>query len=172
MLWGVPSFLLGAATCVVFQGLDFAPTAISNRLVDVGIAFCALPLPLGAFFCAVRAVRWLLLAAWPASLGIFASEREMTFRLGPFGTKAFDARRLLIRYPSELPEDDHGGFERFLPVEEQFATLLPVITHPDSAEPLNLLILRVAGADEATLACHLRPAIARWRGEESTPTDT
>jgi len=163
VIWLVPAAILCVSVVSLYRGLHFVPSGISNRSVDYAVALIGLPFCAIALWTAWNAVRWLLLAAWPARLGIFASERQLILRLGPFGTRVFDAGRLDIRYPYECAGDDDGGFEAFLPEEQQQATLLPRIAHPDARAPLHRTILKFALGDEADVAVGLRPAIERWR---------
>lgn len=164
LTWLVPAAILGAATVFVFGGLEFAPSGVSNRLVEYSLAVVALPLPVAGAYAAFLALRWFALGLWPRRLGIFAAPEHLQFRLGPFGTRTFDARRLTIRYPFELADDeDDAAFESFLPQETQVETLLPRITHPQSKRPLNQVILRFATGSEIDMARALRPAIEAWR---------
>ena len=164
ILWSVPTLLLGAATFVVYGRLEFAPTAISNRIVDYAVALAALPLPVLAVGCAVRAVRHFLAVVWLSPLGIRADEHTLEMRLGPFGTATYPVGELDIRYPFELSGDfEDGGFEQFLPEEEQMARLLPRISHLRAKLPINRTMLRFVSGDEARIAAALRDAIERWR---------
>lgn len=168
ILWAVPALLLGTATIVIYSRLEFIPTAVSNRLVDYAVAVASLPLTLVAVFCALRMLTQLLAVAWPPPLGIEAGEHSLALLLGPFGIKVFPADELDIRYPFELSGDsDDGGFEQFLPEEEQMARLLPRITHPRAKLPINRTILRFVAGDEAQVARLLQPMVARWRERRS-----
>ncbi len=171
LIWAVPAAILGTATVLIYSGLNFVPSGVSNRLVDYSIAVIALPLPATALWTALTAVRWLLLTVWPAQVGIFASPAELVFRLGPFGTTSFDAARLDVRYPFELSGDEEAAvFEAFLPEEQQRETLLPRILHPNSKQPLNQVILRFSSGDEREASRLLRPVIDTWRRPISTAT--
>lgn len=160
----VPALLLGAATFTIYSRLNFVPTAISNRLVDYSIAVVALPCPIFTLVFGFRAVRRLLLSCWPGDVAIVADETALTLRLGPFGTRAYDAVRLDAKYPFEQSgEFDDGGFEAYLPEEEQLTRFLPRLTHPAAPEPLNHTILRFAVGTEPDVAVALRPVIDHWR---------
>ncbi len=164
VLLAVPALLSGAATFVVYSRLQFAPTAVSNRIVDYAVAVAALPLPMLAVLSAIRAVRHFLAVVWFSPLGIEANDDSLKLRLGPFGAVSYPAAELNIRYPFELSGDlEDGGFEQFLPKEEQMARLLPRITHPQARLPINRTILRFVTGDEAQVAAVIRPAIERWR---------
>jgi len=165
VVWAVPAVLGGLITILIYSRLHFVPTAVSNRLVDYSIAFICLPVPISCLIAIFRMLRWLLLAAWPGAVVIVANESALTFSLGPFGTKAYDAARMVIRYPFELLEDENseGAFESFLPEEEQLRVLLPRITHPSSAKPLNELLLRFVDVGETHATKLLRPALEHWR---------
>ncbi len=170
VFWSVVSCAAGLAVTMIFGRLQFHPTGISNRLVDYSIAVTLLPLAPLAIFSAIRALRWLALCVWPGALGVYASEEALILRLGSFGTRRYDAARLDVRYPFELSGDiDDGAFEAFLPQEEQLASLLPRITHPDARQPLNLVMLRYAGGSESELAHRLRPMLDKWRAPGAMP---
>ena len=167
VFWSVPACGSGLTVTLIFRRLDFHPTGLSNRLVDYGIAVTLLPLALLAIFAAIKTLRWLLLCGWPGATGVYASEETLILRLGPFGTRRYDAARIDVRYPFELSGDlEEGTFESFLPEEEQFANLLPRIAHPDSSEPLNLVMLRYVGGSESGMADALRPVLQMWRARE------
>ena len=164
VLWAVPTLLLGAAAFTVYSRLNFVPTAVSNRIVDYAVAIAALPLPILSLICAVRAIRQILAVFWFAPLGAYASAQALELRLGPFGSATYPAQELSIRYPFELSGDEEdGGFEAFLPEEEQKARLLPRIVHPNAKPPVHRTLLRFLSGDEAQIAKALRPAIELWR---------
>jgi hypothetical protein len=164
LVCSVPAFLLTMTTVLIYGRLNFVPTGVSNRLVDYSIAAISLPIPLIAVWTALKALRWLLLAVWPARLGVVADADNLTLHFGPFGNRTYDAPRLDVRYPFELSQDaDGGGFEAFLPEDEQRAKLLPRILHPDAREPLSRVILRLVKDSEPDAARALRSTIDRWR---------
>jgi len=155
---------LGVTSFLIYTSLHFVPSGVSNRLVDYSVALISLPIPLTALWSAFKGARWLLLSVWPAPVGVFADERTLTLRLGPFGTRSYDASRMDIRYPFELSQDDEGGgFEAFLPEEEQQMRLLPRILHPGAREPLNRVILRFVQPSEEEAVRSLRPLLDHWR---------
>jgi len=160
----VPALLLGAVTFAIYSRLQFVPTAISNRLVDYSIAVALLPCSIFTLFFGFRAVRWLLLSCWPGEVAINADETALTLRLGPFGTRVYDTVQLDAKYPFEQSGDfEDGGFEAYLPEEEQRTKFLPYLTHPAAREPLHRTILRFAVGTEPDAAVALRPIIDRWR---------
>ena len=164
LVCSVPAVLLTMTTILIFGRLNFVPTGISNRLVEYSIAAISLPIPLLAVLTALRAMRWLLLALWPAPVAVVAEVDSLTLRLGPFGTRTYDAARLDVRYPFELSQDaDGGGFEAFLPEDEQRAKLLPRILYPAAREPLNRVILRLVKESEPDATWALCPMIDRLR---------
>ena len=168
MWWGVAAALSGAACWLIYSRLDFRPAAVTNRLVDYALAVAALPLLMVAVLSAIKTLQWLLLAAWPKPVGIHADRRGLTFRLGPFRTRRFDAARLEVRYPFELLEEDDGGdFEAYLPEDQQLARFLPRLRHPQTNELLNRTILTFARNEEPQLAQTLRPLITHWRSERN-----
>lgn len=165
IIWFVPTALCAVLTYAIYSRLNFIPSAISNRLVDYGLAILSLPVPVIGVIFAVRTVRWLLLAAWPKPVLILATDEKLAFHLGPFGNREFDAARLTIRYPYELLEDsdEDPGFEGYLPEEDQHEKLLPRITYPGHAKTLDQLIASFSSLAEAATIAALRPAIDRWR---------
>ena len=163
-LWAAAALLLAVIAMAIYGGLHFRPTAVSNRLVDYGVAALMFPLPLAALFTAWKALPWLLLSSWPGSMGVLADGRAITLRLGPFGTRRYDADRLDVRYPYELVDSEADAtFESFLPREQQFEKLLPQMVHAPSGERLELVILRFVSCSEEEAATALRPVIERWR---------
>lgn len=165
-IWGVPAVLLGLASVSIYTRLHFIPSGISNRFVDYAFAMAAAPLPLMGLWTALKSLRWLMLFAWGGAIEIVASPTSIDFRLGSFGRKVFQVTDLDIRYPFELIDDeDEGGFESFLPEEQQRATLLPRIVHPNIKSPLQRTILQFAVGDEAQVAGALRPMIEHWQAE-------
>lgn len=164
--WCVPTAATGLPAVLLFFRVDLSPSAMSSRMVELSLAAMAIPFALAALGCMFIALRWLLLAAWPARVGIVASAEALVLRLGPFGTRQYETAKLDVRYPFELVEDEDeedGGFEAFLPEDEQFARLLPRMRHPLNEEPLNRTMLKFVSGSEADLAAALRPMIQRWR---------
>ena len=169
LLYAATAFLLGAVTMLVYQPLASSVGGGSSRLVDLSIAVIASPLPLFCIAAAWTSVRWLLLAAWPAKLGVEATVDELVCRFGSFGTKRFDAGRIEARYPFELVDEDvDGGFEAFLPEEQQMAEFLPRMLHPDANEPINRLILKFSMGTEAEVAAAFGPMIRKWCSRQET----
>ncbi len=164
LLWSAPAVLLGAVTVMIYGRLHFSPTGVSNRLVDFSIAVVALPAPVSAILCGVHALRWALLGVWPRPVGVSAQADVLRLHLGPFGTRRYNTDELDVRYPFELSGDtEDGGYEALLPEEEQIATFLPRIHHPDAAEPLKRVIMRFCRGNESDVAALLRPMLDRWR---------
>ncbi len=164
VLWSVAACVPGVAAALILGRLDFRPTGVSNSLLEYAIGFTILPLALLAILSAVKTLRWLLLCVWLGPVGVYASADALILRLGAFGTRRYDAARLDVRYPSEFSADvDDGGFEAFLSMEEQLAGFLPRIRHPESIEPLNVVILRYVNGSESEVAGMLRPVLDKWR---------
>ncbi len=160
-LWGIAFLILGAGAYLIYGGLSFRPTAVSNRIVDYSIAVVAAPIVVAAALCALRSLRWALLWAWPGQTEIRAAPDSLDLRLGSFGCWRFDVARLEVRYPFELPED--GDFEAFLPEAEQRESLIPRLLHPESPEPIGRTILRFVAGTEPEVAGTLRAAVDQWR---------
>lgn len=172
-MWGTPAALSLAAAAIVFRDLRLAPTGASNAIVDWGIALAAFPLAVLGLGCAFAASRWALAACWPAPLGIVADATALTFRLGPFGNRAYDAARLDVKYLFELSSDgEDEGYEAFLPEEAQRSSLLPRIVHPFARERLDRSILKYADGDESAAAIALRPILDHWRRTSDANPDT
>ena len=163
-LWVLPAVGLGGVAAIVFGQLQFVPSGTSNRFVDYSIAILMIPFVLGAVAFAMRAAGLACMAIWPGSVGVYAGRETLTIRLGPFGTRRYDVRRLEVRYPYELPADDGDDqFEAFLPEERQLAELVPRMTHPEASELLDRTIRRMAGMADAEIARVLRPAMDFYR---------
>ena len=164
LLWGIPAALLSAIAVMIYGGLHFVPSGVSNRVVDYAIALGAGPLLVAALWTALKCLRWSALGLWGGPVEIVAAPTTLTFRLGPFGRRVVNVADLDIRYPFELLDDeDEGGFESFLPEEKQRETLLPRVLQSKSRIPLQESILRFAAGEEADIARALRPAIELWR---------
>lgn len=162
--------LLLASAAVVYPKLNLNSTGANNAIVDWSIALAALPPAIAGIACAFAAGRWALAACWPSPLGFIADASSLTFRLGPFGTRTYDAAQLDVKYLFELAVDgEEDSYEAFLPEEQQMARLLPRITHPTSRERLNALILKFGDGDELAAATSLRPIVERWRRTSSVP---
>jgi hypothetical protein len=173
LLWLAAAFLLGFGTIVIFQSLPFGGSVANRRLVDYAIALAALPLAAAAIATAIAGLRWALLGFWPSPVGVEAAPHGLTLRLGPFGTKSYESAGLDVKYPFELSGDfEDGGFEAFLPEEEQIAKFLPRIIHASGREPLNRIILRYAKGSEAELTAALQPVLHIWRSRDASNHDS
>ncbi len=175
VLWGVGAVLVGFGIVTVVSGLDFKPTAVSNRLVEYSIAAVLIPFAAGAIWSAVTATRWMLLGAWPGTVGVFTEEDALVLKLGPYGTQRYEWDVLDVRYWFEHdPEEFEGLVEAFLPEEEQRARFLPQIRYPGESAPINRMLLHRTGRSEQEAADALRDAFAsrrRNRGERSPATE-
>lgn len=163
-LWIASALLCGAGVAVVFQSLDFSPAGASNRIVDLCILAVTLPVVATGLYLLVLGLRWIGLSVWPGAVGIVATDGELVLRLGAFGTRRFDVSRLDLKYAFELSGDeDDGGFESFLPEEEQMANYLPRILHLKAKDRIDRMILKFSQGAEADIARALRPAFEVWR---------
>ncbi len=171
--WSVPAAGAVLPAVLLFSRVDLSRSALSSRMVELSLAAAAVPFALAALGCMFVALRWLLFAAWPARVGIVAEAEALELRLGPFGSQRYDTAQLDVRYPFELIEDEEdGGFEAFLPEDEQYARLLPCMRHPRASEPLNRTMLKFVSGSEEELAAALRPMIQRWRTVHSGEVNT
>lgn len=164
VLWLVPALLLCVSCYLIYGKLNFSANAVSNRIVDFAVATAALPLVILMGFCVMRFVQYTLMVCWFSPLGVRAGAEFLELRLGPFGSAGYRSAELDIRYPFELSGDfEDGGFEQFLPEEEQISRLLPRILHQNSPRPINRTFIRFLRGDERAIANSLRPAIEYWR---------
>lgn len=164
IVWSAPALLLGISAVVIFDQVDFRASAVSNRLVDYCLAVAALLPAVASLVFGVAALGRVLLALWPGTVAIVAEPGALWLRLGPLGTRRYDAAHLDIQYPFEIEDEaNDGDFEAFLPEAEQIQTLMPRITHPDSSKPLNRVILAYAGGSERDVIAVLRSALRQWR---------
>ena len=172
ILWAVSALMAASVLTPIYSRINLHASAMSNRIVDYGLLVVALPIGILAFVCIGKCVSWMLLVAWPLETSIAADEESLVLRLGPFGTRRYEARQLETRYPFEFSDDGaEGGFESFLPEEQQRDTLLPRITHAGVSEPLNRTLIRFAGRPEKELARQLRPVLDLWRARTSANAD-
>lgn len=168
--WGAPT-AVGALLCLgVYGRLSLAAFGVSGRLVEYSLVVCMIPMALAEGAFAFLTLRWLLLALWPGTLGIFGDDEGMLLRLGSFGTRRYESARLDIKYPFEQEQDTEGSsVEAFLPEEQQRATLLPSMVHPDATEPINHTILRFVSMMEPDAAAEIRPWVDRWQARHTAP---
>lgn len=161
---GIARLLVG-----VYGRLGFATSGMSNRFVAYSLAICMIPIVCAGVVFLFLTLRWFLLAVWPGTLGIFGDDQGLLLRLGSFGTRRLESARLDVKYPFELEEDmAESSVEAFLPEEQQRATLLPRITYPDAAEPINHTILRFVGMMEHDAAAAIRPWVDSWQVRNAT----
>jgi hypothetical protein len=168
VLLGAPAAMLVVATVAVFSALAARPGSLPSGLVEASVWILVLPLPLLALLLGLVALRWLLLAFWPASIGVCAKSDFLNLAFGPFGTKRLNAEELDIRYPFDCEDDeveDERTFEAFLPEEKQIQMFLPRISHPSSTALLDRRILKFTGLEEEEAAAKLAPVILLWRGD-------
>lgn len=173
LVWFVPTALLGGSTLLIYRSLHFTPTGVSNRITEYLVAIATLPVAVGSLICVFRGLQWLLLAVWPGRVGLIGEADALVLQLGPFGRRRYPAVELDIRYPYELDDDadEDGGYEAYLPEEEQKAKLLPRIMHRRAPAPINETILRFLAGMQDEIVTALRPAIERWRGDGAGTAD-
>lgn len=164
LLWALGALLVGLGVLTVVASLDFKPTGVSNRLVEYSIAAVLIPFLAGAIWCAVTAVRWMILAGWPSAVGVFVGGDALALRLGPWGTRRYAWDSLDVRYWFEHDPDDLAGMvEAFLPEEVQRAQFLPQICRNGESESINRMVLHRTGRSEQEAADALRDALAIHR---------
>jgi hypothetical protein len=157
-----PALLVGLVVRVVIEEVWLREAGLRSRLVDLLQVIVLIPLPALFILLTVSALRWLVLSAWPGPIGFFAFADRLEARLGTFGIRRYDLRRMRVRYFFELNEDE-GGVEAYLPEEEQMEQFLPRLHHPDAPRPIHELVLMFASLAEPDLARRLRPAVDTWR---------
>ncbi len=169
--WAAPTIVFGSGTALIFQQIDFQPSAIAGHLVSYSLALTGLVPGGAALLSLVKTAQWSLFALWPAPLGVIATHDTLVLRLATFGHRRYAAASLDVRYPFELSSDEtEDEFDAFLPEEEQRRRLLPRIAHASSTEPLNRAILRFVAMPESEIALTLRPVVDAWRGEVAAPS--
>jgi hypothetical protein len=169
VLWSTPALILGAIAWLIFKDVDLAPSGHTNRMVDWAKLVSAVPISAGAVASAFHTIRWLVFSLWPRYIGFEANRDGLATRLGPFGSRFYDARHLRIRYPFELLEaGEESDFEAYLPEEKQRRQLLPRIIGPGGGVPLNKTILRFVGLTEPQVVTALLPMIDDWRRQDPT----
>lgn len=173
LLWATPTALLAVVFTGMLRGLLFAPSGLDSRLVTVSRWLIATPLPFTMIALLIPTLRHLLFAVWLGPVGFRYAANTFEWRLGPFGRKQLDVARLELLYPHELPDDEltEAGFEAYLPVEQQHATMLPRITHPQHHGRIDELILRFGTADGRALVTAFRPIVERIRRDQGRPLD-
>ncbi len=171
LLWLAPAFLLGVVLRVIVHELWMSEPGMRSWIVELSLWMALLPLPLVTLSLLFAGLRWLLLGLWPGPVGFFGYEDRLEARLGSFGTRVYDLPRLRVRYFFELDDEvEDGGFEAYLPEEEQIEKYLPRMDHPRSAQPIHQIIMRYAAGSEDRLASQLRPATERWRSLKTPST--
>lgn len=156
--------LLGCGLLVALRGVRWREMWAADRATALGMAALAATSGAVAALVLWAAIRWLLLAGWPARLGVEFSARWVKFRLGPFGTLELDAARLRAA-EAEPDEAAEGAFAD----EDEPARLL----HPLLAGDLAGLVNRYTGASgpalAATLARYLPEVSATANGGGDLP---
>lgn len=169
ILWLTPAVLLALIAWLVFREVQLGSSGLSNRLVDWARLLGGVPLAVAALVMGWHACRWLFMSIWPAFVGFEATVDALHAHLGPFRSHRYDVRFLRIRYPFEQTEaDDAGGYESFLPEDQQRNCLLPEISGRNTPEPVNKTILRFVATGEADTAARMRPLLDHWRTLDPT----
>ena len=112
---------------------------------------------------------WFIGITGAVALLVFA----MDYFIPAMGTKKFDVEKLNIQYAFELENElTDEGFEAYLPEEVQMRLFLPRLTHPLADGRINQMILDYVTSDEESAAAAMRPAIERWRSQQTESTKT
>lgn len=173
LAWGAPAGLMALAVREIFMRIGFRPSGLPRGPVDFSLCVVLLPLAGAVLFFGGRAISWLLLAFWPAPVGVWATAEALVTRFGPWGRRRYRADELDIRYGFEWPEEQRTEFfEAMLPEEEQLASYLPRIRHPSAVTPVNQTMLRFLGRPEFEVAAAMRSALERWRERNPQDRDT
>lgn len=169
-VWLAPALVHGLFSWHLWFNLRLGEPGGPSTIVKVAIIAALIPFGLAGIAMVVWGLRWLLLAMWPGRVGVTADTHALRLELGPFGNRTYDTDRLDVRYFFELSADSgEEGFEALLPEAEQIRNFLPRLLHPDAKNPLQRSIMRFADGTESSVAQALRPIIAQWRKEHSTP---
>ncbi len=164
LTWAVCGVALALPAKLLAEGLDFSSSAISGRLVSICLAAVVVLLAALLLLVVVLTGRWLLVTVWPGRLGMTANGAGLSMKLGPFGARRIEAVALVATYPYEADDDDdNGGFEAYLPEEEQHRLFVPALRRRGDSERIDRLILKLAKGSEADLARQMRPVIEAWR---------
>jgi hypothetical protein len=166
-----PGAALLLLTFRLVGGLNFAPSAMTNRITEYATVAVMIPVGLVGILLSIVGLRWLVTACWPGRVAIVADATGITFRLGPMGTAHHRINDIDMRYPFENDDDEDDDLpdESLLSPEEQMAYLLPKMTCANQIEPLDRLIVRYAGATEHQLAAELKPFIEYARSNQPPP---
>ncbi len=155
--------LLLASAWPLFAKLDFTPSAMASMVEQLSWAFLALCATVAGLAFAIVGLRWLLYVLWPGPMGITVRRADVLIALGPFGRRALDRRRLTAQYRFELEDRELLSPEDFMTPEEEIATCLPILRHPEHPDSLNDIINKyIAGTTEQHLR-RLKPLIQSLR---------
>lgn len=143
----------GAFFLLAFRGPEWSVLRQSDTASWLAlVAGCAMLFVVAAGL-AISACRWLLLAAWPASVGVWCEPRDLVLRFGPFGTHRFDVARV------GLLESD-GDDDAWIDDDE---LVLRGIRHPGFAGDLAEEVVRFCGPRPEMMRA-LRQQIAAAQG--------
>jgi hypothetical protein len=156
--------LLGVVAARLWAWLDFSPSAVGNRIVQVSLVVLVIPLVLAAAMVAMSGMRQFLAGAWPGFSGVEIRQDRIVLRRGALPSRSYAATDLDLRYLFEMDEDEHNGvFESYLPEDHQRATMLPPLRCAREPEPLRLVLLRWTAVDEPRAAAALAGGLEALR---------
>lgn len=130
---------------LVARGLRFDVGTAADRFSNVAIAWLLLAPALGAGVLALRGGRWLLLASWPAPIGVWIGEEGIELRLDRGVRQVFAWDELAVQWPEYLESLDLDA-DQPLPLPE-----CPPIVQRGSGRRVDVELRRFVG-----------PAEGRW----------
>lgn len=151
-------------------GFDFTPSPASSWMVELSWAFVALAGALVGLILSIVGLRWLVYAAWPGRMGLTITEQEMDIALGPFGRRRLDLARMTAVYRFEMEDEEATSTEDFMEPEDEIASTLPTIQHPDYPISLNRILQKYIAGQPHDHRRQLQPLIDFLRPTQPTTT--
>ncbi|MCG3128484.1 MAG: hypothetical protein CHACPFDD_03373 [Phycisphaerae bacterium] len=143
---GVVYLALAAAALLpvylIVRGLRFDVGTAADRYSNLAIAWLLQVPALAAGVLALRGVRWLLLAAWPESIGVWIGDEGIELRLDRGARRLFAWGALEVQWPEYLETLELDPDEP-LPLPE-----CPPILDRTSGRRVDAELRRFFGAEE------------------------
>ncbi len=132
----------------------------SQRAIFIGLGIVYLTLVVLGLILLVPAIRWLVLVAWPARVGIEITPERITMRLGPFGEGVYDWLRIRMTLEPEVDPEvlEHMPDDAFV----------PRMYHPDCEEDMARRIQVFSGLTVEQVTTLLRPYLRRFLDPSGT----